>query len=101
MQWIFHDWNDEESVKLLEKCREAIISTGGKVIIVEMVVNDQKEDHKATATQLLFDMLMMVEVYGGKERTERDWAKLFFAAGFTTYKITPLLGLRSVIEVYP
>ncbi|KAI3465820.1 hypothetical protein Pfo_022483 [Paulownia fortunei] len=103
LKWIFHDWTDEESVKLLEKCKEAIIprkNNGGKVIIVEMVVDDQKEDHEATETQLFFDMLMMIEVTG-KERTEKEWAKLFFAAGFTNYKITPVLGLRSVIEVFP
>ncbi|KAI3465691.1 hypothetical protein Pfo_022354 [Paulownia fortunei] len=103
LKWIFHIWTDEESVKLLEKCKEAIIpskNNGGKVIIVEMVVDDHKEDHEATETQLFFDMLMMIEVTG-KERTEKEWAKLFFAAGFTSYKITPMLGLRSVIEVFP
>ncbi|KAI3465690.1 hypothetical protein Pfo_022353 [Paulownia fortunei] len=102
-QWIFHIWTDEESVKLLKKCKEAIIpskNNGGKVIIVEMVVDDHKEDHEATETKLFFDMLMMIEVTG-KERTEEEWAKLFFAAGFTSYKITPLLGLRSVIEIFP
>ncbi|PIN26255.1 Hydroxyindole-O-methyltransferase [Handroanthus impetiginosus] len=101
--WIFHDWTDDESIKLLKICKEAIIPSkdkGGKVIIVEMVVDDHKEDHEATETQLLFDMLMMIEV-NGKERTQKEWANLFFAAGFTTHKITPLLGLRSIIEVFP
>ncbi|KAK6120704.1 hypothetical protein DH2020_045556 [Rehmannia glutinosa] len=103
LKWIFHDWTDEDSIKLLKRCKEAIISSDNncrKVIIVETVVNDQKHDYAATETQLLFDMLMMIEVTG-KERTEKEWAKLFFAAGFTNYKITPVLGLRSVIEVFP
>ncbi|KAK6142629.1 hypothetical protein DH2020_022977 [Rehmannia glutinosa] len=103
LKWIFHDWTDEDSIKLLKRCKEAIISSDNncrKVIIVEMVVNDQNHDYAATETQLLFDMLMMIEVTG-KERTEKEWAKLFFAAGFTNYKITPVLGLRSVIEVFP
>ncbi|KAI3465784.1 hypothetical protein Pfo_022447 [Paulownia fortunei] len=78
--WIFHDWTDEESVKLLEKCKDAIIPSknGGKVIIVKMIVDDEKEDHEATETQLFFDMLMMVDATG-KERTEKEWAKLFFS----------------------
>ncbi|KAK6120695.1 hypothetical protein DH2020_045558 [Rehmannia glutinosa] len=103
LKWIFHDWTDEESVKLLRKCNEAIISSknnGKKVIIVEMIVDDKKEDHEATETKLFFDMLMMVDATG-KERTEKEWAKLFVAAGFTSYKITRVLGLRSVIEVFP
>ncbi|KAK6142622.1 hypothetical protein DH2020_022970 [Rehmannia glutinosa] len=103
LKWIFHDWTDEECVKLLQKCKEAITpsnNNGKKVIIVEIIVDDKKEDHEATETKLFFDMLMMVDVKG-KERTEKEWAKLFFAAGFTSYKITRVLGLRSVIEVFP
>ena len=45
-------------------------------------------------------MVMMVLVKG-KERTEKEWAKLFLDAGFSDYKITPILGLRALIEVYP
>ncbi|KAL3632300.1 hypothetical protein CASFOL_025284 [Castilleja foliolosa] len=106
LKWTLHDWDDEDSVKLLKKCKEAINpskNNGGKVIIIEMVLVDDKEEEehdKATETKLFFDMLMMVEVTG-KERTEKEWAKLFYAAGFSTYNITRGLGLRSVIEVFP
>ncbi|KAK6158049.1 hypothetical protein DH2020_005363 [Rehmannia glutinosa] len=105
LKWILHDWADEECVTLLKKCKEAIISSdnnnGRKLIIVDMVLDDNiKEDNAATETQLLFDIMMMIPV-PGKERTEKEWAKLFFNAGFATYKITPVLGLRSVIEVFP
>lgn len=37
----------------------------------------------------------------GKERNERERAKPFTEAGFRDYKITPMLGLRSMIEIYP
>ncbi|PIN02441.1 Hydroxyindole-O-methyltransferase [Handroanthus impetiginosus] len=103
LKWILHDWSDEECVKLLEKCKESIIPSkhkGAKVIILEIVVGDNNEDDEATKTQLFFDMLMMVDL-AAKERTEEEWAKLFSAAGFTSYKITKLLGLRSIIEVFP
>ncbi|KAI3457180.1 hypothetical protein Pfo_013843 [Paulownia fortunei] len=101
MKWILHDWPDEECIKLLEKCKQAIPSkdNGGKVILVDMVVDNQK-DNEATETQLFYDMLMMILV-SGRERTEKDWAKLFYDAGFTSYKITPALALRSVVEVFP
>lgn len=49
--------------------------------MVEVVVEDRKEEHKATETQLFFDMQMMVAI-NGRERTEKEWAKIFFAAGF-------------------
>lgn len=96
-----HDWSDEESVKILKRCKEAIPSKGGKVIIIDMTVgNKEKGDDKSIETQLFFDMLMMT-LATGRERTEKEWAKLFADAAFGHYKITPVLGLRSLIEVYP
>ncbi|XP_057509166.1 probable O-methyltransferase 3 [Actinidia eriantha] len=101
LKWILHDWSDEESVKILKRCKEAIPSRG-KVIIIDMKVENQKgDDHdQSIETQLFFDMLMMT-LTTGRERTEKEWAKLFSDAGFSDYKIVPILGLRSLIEVYP
>ncbi|KAF5761852.1 putative O-methyltransferase COMT-type, S-adenosyl-L-methionine-dependent methyltransferase [Helianthus annuus] len=65
-----------------------------------MVVKVNKEENELLETQLLFDMLMM-SLVTGRERNEKDWAKLLVDAGYTDYKITPILGFRSVIEVYP
>jgi hypothetical protein len=46
------------------------------------------------------DLNMMVLV-PGKERDEEKWSKMFMDAGFTKYKISPILESRSLIEVYP
>ncbi|KAL2230351.1 UNVERIFIED_CONTAM: Trans-resveratrol di-O-methyltransferase [Sesamum indicum] len=102
LKWILHDWSDEECVGILKKCKAAITSNGkrGKVVIIEMVLDDQNADHKSVETQLFIDMLMMT-ILRGRERKEIEWAKLFSDAGFTNYKISPILGLRSIIEVYP
>ncbi|PKI42589.1 hypothetical protein CRG98_037034 [Punica granatum] len=83
LKWIIHDWSDEESL-----------------IIVDIVLGFGKEDEESVETQLFCDMQLMI-ILTGKERTEREWAKLFVEAGFRDYKITPMLGLRSLIEVYP
>ncbi|XP_006368013.1 trans-resveratrol di-O-methyltransferase-like [Solanum tuberosum] len=102
LKWILHDWSDEDCAKILKKCKEAIPSkeNGGKVIVIDTVIDNQKGDDKSFETQLFLDVLMMVHV-SGKERNEQEWAKLFSDAGFSDYKISPILGLRSVIEVYP
>ncbi|KAE8702122.1 8-hydroxyquercetin 8-O-methyltransferase [Hibiscus syriacus] len=107
---ILHDWNDDECLKILKRCKEAIsnqdkrVMIKKKVIIIDMVLmeNDKENDEsrKSIETQLFFDMLMMVLVTG-RERREEEWSELFSAAGFSDYKITPILGLRSLIEVYP
>ena len=91
-------------MKILKRCKEAIASKGkeGKVIIIDMMMENSKEDvdDESAETQLFFDMLMMVLVTG-KERNEKEWAKLIFSAGFSDDKITPVLGLRSLIEAFP
>eukprot|EP00268_Persea_americana_P063234 TRINITY_DN81857_c0_g1_i1.p1 TRINITY_DN81857_c0_g1~~TRINITY_DN81857_c0_g1_i1.p1 ORF type:complete len:363 (+),score=72.31 TRINITY_DN81857_c0_g1_i1:56-1144(+) len=101
LKWLLHACSDEECVKILRRCKEAIPSKeeGGKVIILEMVLNANK-DHKPMETQLYFDVLMLVNTKG-REREEHEWRKIFMDAGFDDYKISPVLGLRSLIEVYP
>ncbi|KAL2483384.1 O-methyltransferase family protein [Forsythia ovata] len=102
LKWILHNWSDDESVKILKKCKEAIPSKekGGKVIIIDIIVGNGKADHEAIETQFFYDLSMMVYV-NGKERTEKEWANLFFDAGYTGYKIAFAIGLRSLIKVYP
>lgn len=102
MQLVLHAYSDEDCVKVLKKCREAISSKGeeGKVIIIDIVINEKNDKHELAETKLFFDVLMMVLV-SGREREEQEWEKLFKEAGFSRYKITPIFGMRSLIEVYP
>ena len=104
-QWILHDWTDDECVKILKNCKEAIASKGegGKLIIIDMVLEDDVEgnkNNKSVENQILVDMLLIV-LYPGKERTEKELTNLFHSAGFSHYKIHPVLGSRSLIEVFP
>jgi hypothetical protein len=89
-------------VKILRQCKKAIPSrdAGGKVIIIDTVVGSGSHVSVSQETQLWFDVFMMY--VDGIERDELEWRKIFFEAGFTDYKITPVSGFfRSIIEVYP
>ncbi|KAM0071767.1 putative O-methyltransferase domain, plant methyltransferase dimerization [Helianthus debilis subsp. tardiflorus] len=99
---VLHNWSDDNVLKILKRCREAIRFAGdkGKVILIDMVVNEKHDRREITETKMVFDVLMMVLVTG-KERTEVEWEKLLLEAGFSRYKITPNFGLRSLIEVFP
>lgn len=68
-------------------------------MVIDMVVGNNKTD-ASIETQLFFDMMVMLMV-GGKERDEKEWAHLIIEAGFSGYNIFPILGLRSLIEIYP
>lgn len=100
-QWILHDWNDEECTDILKQCNKAIMSKGkkGKVIIIDIVMENEIGDNESVETQLSFDILMMM-LCNGKERNKKEWIKLITSAGFTNYKITQFTGLRSIIEIY-
>ncbi|CAL4980394.1 unnamed protein product [Urochloa decumbens] len=106
LKYVLHDWSDEDCVRILRRCREAITTSAngpeGKVVIIDMVVGGSASSttKEALEAQLLMDMCMMV-LATGKERDEETWSSIFMDAGFTRYKIRPVLGPRSVIEVYP
>lgn len=98
---VFHDWGDEDCVKILKKCKEAIPprEAGGKVIIVDMVVGSGPNEIVTRETQVLSDLLIMC--FEGIEREEFKWKNIFMEAGFSNYKIIAAMGVRSVIELYP
>lgn len=101
LKWVMHDWSDEDCIKILKNCKKSIApkDAGGKVIIIDIVVGAGPQDLKHKETQVMFDLFIMF--INGVERDEQEWKKIIFEAGFTNYKITPVLGVRSIIEVYP
>ncbi|XP_039126263.1 trans-resveratrol di-O-methyltransferase-like [Dioscorea cayenensis subsp. rotundata] len=103
LKWVLHDWSDEDCIKILKRCKEAIPNKDneGKIIIIDTVVGPTKDNYVSEVeTQVLFDLLMLVTARG-KQRNESEWRNIFTAAGFDHYKVTPLMALQSVIEVYP
>ncbi|GAU19865.1 hypothetical protein TSUD_170910 [Trifolium subterraneum] len=101
LKWILHDWTDKDCIRILKKCKEAVTSDGkrGKVIVIDMVINEKKEDNQLTEIKLL--MNVSISCLNGKERTEKEWKKLFIEAGFQDYKISPCTELLSLIEIFP
>uniref|UniRef100_A0ACD5VC04 Uncharacterized protein n=1 Tax=Avena sativa TaxID=4498 RepID=A0ACD5VC04_AVESA len=103
LKWVMCLWQDEDAIKVLRRCKEAIPARddGGKVIIIDAVVNTcwGSQNVLLRETQALFDVQMMR--VDGCEREEHQWRNIFVEAGFRDYKITPMLGFRSIIEVYP
>lgn len=100
MQFMLHNWQDEECVKILRKCKEAIPKEGGKVIIIDIVVDLEMENSDVTQSKHSLDIDMMV-TSGGRERTEEEWKKLLDIAGFGSHEIIPIMTIQSVIVAYP
>ncbi|KDP26293.1 hypothetical protein JCGZ_22278 [Jatropha curcas] len=100
LMWVLHDWNDDECIHILKKCKEAIPKENGKVIIVEVVVDEAKDD-KLEFVRLALDMVMMAHSTTGKERTSKDWEYVLKEAGFSRHTIKSIATLQSVIEAFP
>ena len=93
MKFIIHDWNDEQSVTILNNLAESA-KPGSKVLLVESVV---EEDDNAPSMSKVMDLNMLV-MTGGKERTEKEYAELFEKTGFRLVKVHPTPSPMQIVE---
>ncbi|KAI3837197.1 hypothetical protein MKX03_010762 [Papaver bracteatum] len=101
MKWIMHDWSDEYCAKILSNCYKAIPKgKNGKVIIVDCVLRPDG-DNSFDKAGLAFDLVMMAQTSGGKERTEVEWKTLLNNTGFPRYNIIQIPTSSSIIEAFP
>ncbi|KAL6581601.1 Caffeic acid 3-O-methyltransferase 1 [Orobanche minor] len=85
LKWICHDWIDEECIKFLKNCYKAL-PENGKVILVEQILPDHYVGQLATRPTFNYDIMMMTNVQGGKERTEWEFQALAKGAGFKQFR---------------
>ncbi|XP_019440463.1 PREDICTED: caffeic acid 3-O-methyltransferase-like [Lupinus angustifolius] len=82
MKWILHDWSDDQCLKLLKNCYEAI-PDDGKVIVVEALLPTMPENNAAWKAISQIDVMMMTQNPGGKERSDQEFMELAIGAGFS------------------
>lgn len=85
IKWICHAWSDEQCIKFLKNCYDAI-PDHGKVIVCESFLPEEVETSHAAKFAFQFDAIMMV-VPNGKERTEKEFQALAKAAGFQGFRV--------------
>jgi SAM-dependent methyltransferase len=96
LKHIIHDWNDQDSIRILQSCRR-MLPEGGRVLVVEAVVPPPDQNGWAK----LLDLEMLVLTPRGRERTETEYAALFAAGGFRFTRAVPTASPVSVIEGVP
>ncbi|MEU8582699.1 methyltransferase [Streptomyces abikoensis] len=94
---VLHDWADEHAVVLLRRCAEAV-GAWGRVLVVEHVRGDTASREDAGLLEL--DVLLML-VYGGRERSVADFRELGAGAGLRLGGVTEVRGGLSVLELLP
>jgi O-methyltransferase/methyltransferase family protein len=86
MKSILHDWEDDDAVTIVKRCREA---GGAKLLVVERLLSEKIGPRDLGA--LLSDLNMLVNP-GGRERTVAEYTELFQRGGYRyrrTIDITP------------
>jgi orsellinic acid C2-O-methyltransferase len=97
---VIHDWDDQRSVAILSRVREAM-PAHGVLFLVEPVLRDEPEALADQRTLLMSDLNMLV-CTGGRERTEAQFAGLLTAAGLRFTGVTPAAGSAySVLRAVP
>ncbi|MBV8275002.1 MAG: methyltransferase [Verrucomicrobia bacterium] len=92
LKHVLHDWNDDEVVSILKRCRESILP-GGKIAVIEILLGEVGEPPMGP----LMDLNMMV-MLTGRERTLDEYRRLIEKAGFHFSKVKPIRSPMVVME---
>ena len=91
---IIHDWPDDQAIKILVRLREAVEVGYSKILLSERVIPAQGAHWTATSLDLI-----MMTLFGSRERTEAEWHKLLASAGLRIVRIWSFdPGAESLIE---
>lgn len=93
LKFVLHDWGDEECVRILRKCREAM-RPGGRVVVVDMLTGTPDEP----GTAALMDLNMLAIAPGAREHDLADFDRFFAAAGLVRTAATELSAPYCVLE---
>ncbi|KAK9122372.1 hypothetical protein Syun_019989 [Stephania yunnanensis] len=99
MKNILHCWSDELFVKLMRNCYKALPDSG-KVIAVDVMIPEYKEDTDADACIFQFDSFLMTINPEGKERTQEEFGNLAKEAGFAGIRVPCSAYNFSLMEFY-
>ena len=73
---ILHDWDDESAARILRAIRSSA-PEGARLLVLDAVVPEGNEPHPAKWLDLL-----MLTLFAGRERDEKQWRTLLEANGF-------------------
>lgn len=93
MGHILHDWDLEQKLELLKKCRAAL-PDGGCLIVYDAVIDDERRQN---AFGLLMSLNMLIETPGGFDYTGAQCCAWMKEAGFTQVRVEPLAGPDSMV----
>lgn len=79
---ILHDWDDEQAAAILRTVWDSAVE-GARLVLLEAVIAEGNEPDGAKWLDLL-----MLTLFGGRERNEAQWRALLEESGFEPTRIT-------------
>ena len=79
---VLHDWNDGDAARILATCR-SVMEPGARLLVVDAILPERARDAPAV---IRMDVLMLM-LFGARERTEAEFRTLLGAAGFTVRRV--------------
>ncbi|KAJ5916915.1 S-adenosyl-L-methionine-dependent methyltransferase [Penicillium tannophilum] len=99
LRTVLHDWPDKQALKVLERIREAMADDS--ILLINENTLPEKD---APEFSIALDILMM-EMYGSLERTEKEWVGLLEQAKFKVVKVwrseSQGVGSNALYEAVP
>jgi precorrin-6B methylase 2 len=92
LSMVLHDWNDEDSRRILHSIARTAKS-GARLILIEMVMPENDLPHLSRVT----DLIMMVAA-AGRERTVTDYRALLATDGFMVDRVISTQSPYSFVE---
>ncbi len=92
LKFILHDWDDESCIKILSRCRDAMVP-GGRIAIIDFLMGER--DDPGIAALMDLNMLAMLR---GKERTLAEFDALLAKAGLRRSAVRSPDSPQKIIE---
>jgi C-methyltransferase len=92
---VLHDFDDENTSKILTLCKNEMQSNQ-RLLIIEQVMPDSSAPHPNKT----MDMVMLA-LLGGRQRTLIEWESLLHAHDFTLTTVKPTTGLFTLMLFKP
>ncbi|ARV57249.1 methyltransferase [Nostocales cyanobacterium HT-58-2] len=89
---IFHDWSPEKCAFLVQKSFDTL-EPGGRIIIHEMLYNEQKSNFIAAA----YSLVMLLSCDGGRQYSGFELSAMLKEVGFVDIEIKSTFGYWSIV----
>lgn len=93
LKLILHDWSDDKAKTILKNCRKAM-TPGSKLVLLEYTIENIKE---SKFMRIYIDLLMLT-MFGGKERSLDDLSIILKETGFDMNNVIRTRSPVSIIE---